>query len=136
MQTDIEDSTDEQYCVIDLSPLPPEVSDFALDQLEDRLRGPEGERALGQLLADVGLVRDYEAATVELRKSVVGIVVAEAAREKISGINEEIRLGERVDFSEADVERMFETLDRVSPSTVSSLEPNTAGSAEQRAEGK
>jgi hypothetical protein len=91
---------------VDLSDLPKEVSDYAFDQLGDRLTGQEDVTIAEATMAGEGVRRNYDSQTVVIDETFIGAAICRICREKIADIEYEVRHGEREDFTESDVKEI------------------------------
>ena len=95
---------------VDLSALPEEVTDYAFDQLDDRLFS-ERERAEERVFGADPVDKDYDTQSIGFKKTLFTEVLSMAMEEKLRDIEWEVERGERDDYSLAEVREMRSTLD-------------------------
>lgn len=96
---------------IDLSALPDEVTDYAFDQFNDRIHGPERESAEESVFANEGVELSYDDQRIDLHETIITAVLRGAMEEKIRDIEYEVKHGERDDFTLDDARRMRRDVD-------------------------
>jgi len=112
---------------IDISRLPEEVADYALDQLPDRLGGEHLHEAVRNLQVNEEIMRDYQRGHVTVGTTVIEEVLRRAIQEKINDIEREIQSGERTDYTRAEVRAMRETADQIFSTDKSARRPEYPG---------
>lgn len=94
----------------DLSDLPMEVSDYAFDQLADRL-ATESRGGKEQTLENAHLA--YESQKALFDQTVIGSVLRQACVEKLTDIEQEVKRGDRADHTVQDIKSYRAQLDTI-----------------------
>lgn len=95
---------------IDFSEFPEEVTDFAFDQLDDRITGDCGSESL-RVVIESNIDTDYDEQNVSLEYTVVTEVLIGAMSDKIRDIKYEIENGERDDYTVHEVKQLMHQLE-------------------------
>lgn len=96
---------------VDFSEFPEEVTDYAFDQLEDRLLDEYGRDEALRVVIESNIETDYDEQNVSLESTVVTEILLDAMSDKIRDIKYEIENGERNDYTVHEVKQLMHQLE-------------------------